>query len=211
MSAFDSIKFNLRIADIELTSFKAWLSGVTFVGEKVIVEEIKSRRHMACLLASTLGLQAPDMIKFELELKGMFRTDLVLGNNGSRRFGLIEFEDAQESSIFKKGTAQYRYWSPKIEHGFSQILDWAWVRADHPNDSVLLAGFGGQITTNAYAVICGRDASLRDDVECKRFKHRRDHMKVEGQPALVLTYDEMVQYMDDNLAVAKTWPWDGLA
>jgi hypothetical protein len=30
-------------------------------------------------------------------------------------------------------------------------------------------------------------------------------MKVEGQPAFVLTYDEMVKYMGDNLAVAKTW------
>lgn len=135
----------------------------------------------------------------------MFRTDLVLGNNGQRRFGLVEFEDAETTSIFKKGTVQYRSWSPRIEHGFSQIIDWAWVRSDHPNDSVLLAGFGGPITTSAYAVICGRDASLIDDVERKRFRYRRDHLKVEGQTALVLTYDEMVLTMDDNLAAAKTW------
>lgn len=205
MSSFDSIAFNLKRADIELASFKAWLAAVTFVGETAIVAEIKSRQHMACLLASTLGLPAPDMIKFELAMKGMFRTDLVLGNHGQRRFGLIEFEDAEATSIFRRGTTQYRYWSPRIEHGFSQILDWAWVRADHPNDSVLLSGFGGPITTSAYAVICGRDASLADDVERKRFKHRRDHLKVEGQPALVLTYDEMVRSMEDNLAAAKTW------
>ncbi|MCJ2061497.1 DUF4263 domain-containing protein [Methylobacterium sp. J-088] len=205
MSSFERIKFDLRHADTELASFKAWLAAVNFVGETVIVSEIKKRRHMACLLASTLGLPAPDMIKFELALKGMFRTDLVLGNDGQRRFGLIEFEDAEATSIFKKGTPQYRFWSPRIEHGFSQILDWAWVRSDHPNDSVLLGGFGGPITTNAYAVICGRDASLADDVERKRFKHRRDHLKVEGQPALVLTYDEMVRSMEDNLSVAKTW------
>src|SRR3990167_10291878 len=205
MSVFDSITFNLTLADSELTSFKAWLTGVTFVGETAIVNEIKARPHMACLLASTLGLQAPDMIKFELALKGMFRTDLVLGNDGTRRFGLIEFEDAEANSIFKKGTAQYRYWSPRIEHGFSQIMDWAWVRADHPGDSVLVNGFGGPITASAYAVICGRDMSLRDDVERKRFAHRRDHLKVEGQTALVLTYDEMVRYMEDNLAVAKPW------
>lgn len=205
MSSFESIRFDLKRADLELASFKAWLATVAFVGEAAIVAEIKRRRHMVCLLASTLGLPAPDMIKFELALKGMFRTDLVLGNDGQRRFGLIEFEDAEATSIFKKGTVQYRSWSPRIEHGFSQILDWAWVRSDHPSDSVLLAGFGGPITTSAYAVICGRDASLADDVERKRFKHRRDHLKVEGQPALVLTYDEMVRSMDDNLAAAKTW------
>jgi len=205
MSSFESIKFDLKLADTELTSFKAWLAGVNFVSETAIVAEIKARRHMACLLASTLGLPAPDMIKFELTLKGMFRTDLVLGNDGQRKFGLIEFEDAEKNSIFKRGTTQYRYWAPRLEHGFGQILDWAWVRSDHPNDSVLVRGFGGPITASAYAVICGRDASLRDDVEWKRFRHRRDHLKVEGQPALVLTYDEMIRNMEDNLVVAKTW------
>ena len=199
MSAFTSISFDLRLADTELSSFKTWLGGVTFVGEAVIVMEIRRRCHMACLLASTLGLPAPDMIRFELALKGMFRTDLVLGNDSQRRFGLIEFEDAEENSIFKGGTAQYRYWSPRLEHGFGQILDWAWVRSDHPNDTVLLSGFGGSIAASAYAVICGRDASLRDDVERKRFRHRRDFLRVEGQPALVLTYDEMVRDMENNL------------
>jgi hypothetical protein len=205
MSSFQSIKFDLKLADRELKSFKRWLTGVAFVGETAIVSEIKTRSHMACSLASTLGLPAPDMIKFELALKGMFRTDLVLGNDSQRKFGLIEFEDAQEDSIFKRGSRQYRHWSPRLEHGFGQILDWAWVRSDHPHDTVLLNGFGGVITASAYAVICGRDASLRDDVERKRFRHRRDSLRVEGQPALVLTYDEMVRHIEDNLAAAKTW------
>ncbi|MCD2317227.1 DUF4263 domain-containing protein [Sphingomonas sp. IC-11] len=205
MSAFDSISFNLTDADTQLTSFKGWLTGKGYVGETEIVAEIKARPHMACLLASTLGLEAPDMIKFELALKGMFRTDLVLGNHGSRKFGLIEFEDALENSIFKKGTIQYRFWAPRIEHGFSQVIDWAWVRQDHPSDTVLVNGFGGPITTSSYAVICGRDSSLRDDVERKRFAHRRSSLKVEGHPALVMTYDEMVRAMEDSLAVLKTW------
>jgi len=205
MSAFASISFNLSKAEIELDAFKKWLSNVGFVGEKEIVAEITRRQHMACLLASLLGLNAPDMIKFELTLKGMFRTDLVLGNDATRQFALIEFEDAKSNSIFGKATKQYRYWSPRIEHGFSQIVDWAWVRSDHPNDTVLVAGFGGQINTSSYAVICGRDASLRDDTERKRLAHRRNSMRVEGHPALVLTYDEMVRSMEDSLAVSKTY------
>lgn len=205
MSAFDSIRFNLTDAGAQLTSFKMWLATQGFVGETAIVDEIKSRPHMACLLASTLGLEAPDLIRFELALKGMFRTDLVLGNNGSRKFGLIEFESALANSIFKNGTSQYRYWAPRIEHGFSQIIDWAWVRQDHPSDTVLVNGFGGLIATSSYAVICGRDASLLDDVERKRFAHRRASLKVEGHPALVMTYDEMVRAMEDSLSVLKTW------
>ena len=109
------------------------------------------------------------------------------------------------NSVFKAGTRQYRHWSPRIEHGFSQIIDWAWVRSDHPNDSVLVAGFGGRIVTSAYAVVCGRKMSLRDDTEEKRFAHRRASLKVEGQPALVLTYDEMLRHMEDNLSALNSW------
>jgi hypothetical protein len=205
MSALNPISFDLATAASELASFKAWFATVEFVGETTIVGEIKSRPQMACLLAAGLGLSAPNLIKFELQMKGMFRTDLVLGNDGLRQFGLIEFEDAMSNSIFKKGTKQYRYWSPRIEHGFSQIIDWAWVRSDHPNDSVLVAGFGGRIETSAYAVICGRKMSLKDDTEEKRFAHRRDSLKVDGHPALVLTYDDMVRLMEDNLSALNSW------
>lgn len=205
MSALHAISVDLKTATSELTSFKTWLATAGFVGETSIVAEIRSRPHMACLLAVTLGLSAPNLIRFELQMKGIFRTDLVLGNDGLRQFCLIEFEDAKSDSIFKKGTKQYRYWSPRIEHGFSQIVDWAWVRSDHPNDSVLVAGFGGRIATSAYAVVCGRTNSLRDDTEEKRFAHRRASLKVEGQPALVLTYDEMVRHMEDNLSGLKSW------
>lgn len=205
MSVFKSIKFDVALADAELLSFKTWFAGIGFVGETEIVGEIKKRPQMACLLSALLGFPAPDLIKFELQLKGMFRTDLVLGNDSSRQFALIEFEDAMANSIFKNGTGQYRYWSSRIEHGFGQVVDWAWVRSDHPDDSTLIAGFGGVIRTSAYAVICGRDSSLANSIEWKRLNHRRDSLKIEGHPALVLTYDEMVRQMDANLATLKTW------
>jgi hypothetical protein len=205
MSALDSISVDLPKATSELRSFKAWLASAGFVDETTIVAQIKSRPQMACLLSASLGLSAPNLIRFELQMKGMFRTDLVLGNDALRQFVLVEFEDAMSNSIFKKGTRQYRYWSPRIEHGFSQIVDWAWVRSDHPNDSVLVAGFGGRIEASAYAVICGRKTSLKDETEEKRFAHRRASLKVEGHPALVLTYDEMVRHMEDNLSALNSW------
>lgn len=206
MSLFDPIAFDLRRAEVELRSFESWFGKAGFVGEKAIVAQIRARPQMACLLSAGLGLPVPDLIKFELQMKGMFRTDLVLGNDGLRRFGLVEFENAKQNSIFKGRAKQYRAWSPRIEHGFSQIIDWAWVRNDHPNDSLLVSGFGGRIQASAYAVICGRSGSLRDPIEEKRFAHRRDALKIEGVPALILTYDEMIRLMDDNLRVLKTWP-----
>lgn len=201
----DAIQFNWRDAENQLISFNGWLSGIDFVSETEIVNEIKARPQMACLLASTLGIHVPNRIKFELSLKGMFRTDLVLGHQVTQKFALTEFEGAEENSIFRKmGTSLYRYWSNQIEHGFGQIIDWAWIRSDHPGDSVLSATFGGAMFPSAYAVICGRNRGLRDDVERKRFNHRRNAVRIEGVPVLILTYDDMVEVMENTLVIAKT-------
>lgn len=86
---------------------------------------------------------------FELTMKGLFRTDLVLGNGGLRQFGLIEFEGAKANSIFTTGTAGYRRWASRLEHGFGQVLDWAWVRPDHPDDTVLQNTFVGSVSISA--------------------------------------------------------------
>lgn len=56
---------------------------------------------MACLLGSVLNIPVPDLIKFELTMKGIFRTDLALGSDHFRTFALIEFEPAEEKTLFK--------------------------------------------------------------------------------------------------------------
>lgn len=206
MSQFQALRWSLARADAELSSFKAWLAGQAFIGETPIVEQIKSRPHMCGLLAATAGFSAPDLIRFELSLKGLFRTDLVLGNDSARQFALIEFEPAAENSIFSgKATLQYRHWSRDLEHGFGQIVDWAWIKSDHPTDITLTSAFGGAINASSYLIVCGRDAGMRDEMESRRFHHRRNSVKIDGIPARILTYDGMVAEMDLNLAAAKSF------
>src|SRR5687768_1931801 len=111
---FNRITYSLLQAEAELVTFKAWLAGKAYFGETEVVKEIKARPQMCCLLGNTAGIRAPDLIKFELQLKGIFRTDLVLGNDAARQFALIEFEDAKEDSLFRTGTSQYRYWGRRL-------------------------------------------------------------------------------------------------
>lgn len=205
MSDFSAIAYDLTQAEIELLSFKAWFATQAFVGETAIVAEIKKRPQMACLLGSVLNIPAPDLIKFELTMKGIFRTDLVLGNDSARAFGLIEFEPAEGNTLFKRGTAQYRYWGSPLEHGFGQVIDWAWVRDDHPNDTVLENTFGGKIAKSAFAVIAGRDAGIVGPMEQRRFDHRRHLVAIGGHHAQIMTYDDMVRRMDESLTTAKTY------
>lgn len=207
MSVFDSLVWDVAKAETELDAFKVWLDGQTFIGEKAIVAEITTRPHMCGLLSAVAGISMPDRIKPELQLKGLFRTDLVLGNSRTREFALIEFEDAEEFSIFRKtkNQAQYRPWATRLEHGFGQIVDWAWLKGDAPNDVVLTNAFGGKIVASAFLVIVGRDAGIKGELEERRFLHRANSVSIAGVKAHIWTYDAMVKSMELCLLTIKSW------
>lgn len=202
MSLFDPVSFSLSEAEAELDAFKRWFRTVGFVREAVIVAEIRKRRHMMCLLGPTGSIAAPNLMCWELGLGGLFRTDLVIGNDAKREFTLVEFEGAGEASLFGKArTRQYRAWSGELEHGFGQLIDWACYQAHNLRDATLRDNFGGEIRRTTYLLICGRDAGIVGQGERERFDFRRTAVSVQGVPAQVLTYDEMVAAMTDNLEI----------
>ena len=118
---------------------------------------------------------------------------------------LIEFEDAKHNSIFSKGTNQYRYWARRLEHGIGQAVDRAWLQADDPSAAILTNAFGGSINYSAYVVVCGRDAGIGDDIERRRFDFRRYGMTIEGLPIRILTYDDMIEAMEQQLETVKSF------
>ncbi len=196
---------NLTIAETELASFKVWLSGKSFIGEREIVRQIRNRPHMTCLLGPTGSISAPNLIRWELPFGGLYKADLALGNDHRRQFMLVEFEGAEEISLFRNArTAQYRYWGAHLEHGFGQLLDWASYFSYNKRDAALAANFGGRIDNCTYLVICGRDAGILDQMERERFTYRRAHVQVEGVQSQILTYDEMAVAMTNNLEIWRS-------
>lgn len=194
----DKIRFNARQASDELASFKTWISEHSHFSERDVVAEISARRQMACLLGYTILMPSPDLIKFEFDVKGLFRADLVIGNDKSRKFVLVEFEDGREDSLFKGGTKNYRYWSPRLEHGFGQVLDWGWAKHTHPADVVFRNSFGGKVLDDCYVVVCGRNPQS-GSLEDERLDFRRSRLQLSGVPLQLYTYDNLVDAMDDNL------------
>jgi hypothetical protein len=70
----------------------------------------------------------PDRIATELELFGDFTCDVASRDSNQDAYTLVEFEDALEYSVLAKletGRTMKR-WSPRFEHGFSQLVDRAW-------------------------------------------------------------------------------------
>ncbi len=178
---FDGIAFEATEADLQLASFKAWMSARDYFSETDVVKQIASRPQMACLLVFAILMPAPDLIKFEFGIKGLFRADLAIGNHKSRKFVLIEFEDGQENSLFKGGTRKYRYWSPRLEHGFGQVVDWGWAKHSHPSDVAFTNSFGGNVLDDCYVVVCGRNPPA-GSLEEQRFDFRRTPRYLNGVP-----------------------------
>ena len=196
---FDRIRFDAAQAAIELASFKTWITARSYFSEMEVFKEIAGRRQMAFLLGYTILMPAPDLIRFEFAVKGLFRADLVVGNDKSRKFVLIEFEDGKEDSLFRGGTRKYRYWSPRLEHGFGQVLDWGWAKHTHPGDAGFTNSFGGKVLDDCYVVVCGRNPRI-GSLEEERFDFRRTRLHLNGVPLQLYTYDNLVDAMEDNLA-----------
>lgn len=195
---FDRISFDAKQAAMELATFKSWIAAHSHFSEKEVVREIAARRQMACLLGYTILMPAPDLIKFEFQVKGLFRADLVIGNEKSRKFVLVEFEDGKEDSLFTGGTKSYRYRSPRLEHGFGQLLDWGWAKHTHPLDVAFTNSFGGKVVDDCYAVVWGRNPKP-GSLEEERFDFRRTRLRLSGVPLQLYTYDNLVDTMEDNL------------
>ena len=152
-----TIAFDAATAYEELQTFRAWLSARTCFGETEVVGEIRLRPQMACLLAYTILMPTPDRFQFEFGILGMFRADFLVGNDKARKFVLVEFEDGQADSLFKGGPKQYRHWSRRLEHGFGQVLDWAWARHVSPTNVLYANAFEGKVADICYVVVCGRN------------------------------------------------------
>ena len=195
----ERIGFDARQALNELTSFRAWMSDKPWFGERDAVREIAARRQMACLLGYTILMPAPDLIKFEFGVKGLFKADLVVGNEKSRKFVLVEFEDGKQDSLFRGGTRSYRYWSPRLEHGFGQILDWGWAKHTHPTDVAFTNSFGGKVLDDCYVLVCGRNP-VAGSLEDERLDFRWTRLHLNGVRLQLYTYDTMLDAMGDNLA-----------
>jgi len=81
---FNPIVFDAIRAGDQLTSFKAWMRPREYFLERDVLKEIAARPQMACLLGFTIMMPAPDLIKFEFGIKGLFKADLAVGNQKSR-------------------------------------------------------------------------------------------------------------------------------
>src|SRR5262249_47606172 len=128
-----------------------------------------------------------------------------VGNSLQKRFVLVEFEGGELNSVFGPAqTNQMRDWSRQLEHGFGQLVDWAWAIHDAGNTQILKNSFGCNDMSAIYLLVCGRDAQM-DGTEQKRFFWRSNKVILDGTLATCLTYDGLLLFFETTIEAIRSY------
>jgi hypothetical protein len=206
MPQLDKIQLNLQTAKDDLAKFKAFLQTHHYFTEKDVVKHLKAKPHLCCLISAMFaGVPRADVYKFEFQIQGAFRADLIVGNSQLRKFMLVEFEGGQENSLFGPlETNQMRDWSKEIGHGFGQLVDWGWAIHDGRHTTILQNNFGCADMAVRFLLVCGRDSGM-NATERTRLSWRADHVRVERCEATVLSYDGLFEFFQSTLEAISSY------
>ncbi|MBP3955269.1 DUF4263 domain-containing protein [Gemmata sp. G18] len=199
---FTSVTFDPKQCRTEIDEFGAMLRTKTELSEKYDIQPFfKSRMQASAYIGSFMRNIGPaTQICFEYGFFGDYAADLVLGDKAYRQFCVIEFEDGRLQSIFKPSqTGNARVWSPRFEHGYSQIIDWYTMLDDLKKSERFKRDFGdGHIRFSAMLII-GRDAGITDSYDRFRLNWRADKVSVDSNNVICVTFDELHRHMDRQL------------
>lgn len=201
MKSFISHTLSYKKCAEELSEFKGLLTSKSYLTErKEILPFFKKNRHLAAFLGSYIpDLVTPDRIAYEFDIFGDFNCDLAVGDSNSSTFLLIEFEDAKNKSLFvKNGAKTTPEWGSRVEHGFSQVIDWFWKLSDMQSTDEYKDLFGSRHASIHGLVVVGREQALQDR-EKRRLKWRQDHTIVHSRKVSLITFDQLVRDLEYRL------------
>jgi len=165
---------------------------------------LRGHPHFSALLGSyNRRASVYDRVGLEVPLFGQFSADLVIGDHAARAYTLVEFEDGKAGSLFVQRSRYRTEWSPRCEHGLSQLIDWLWLLDDQEHTQVFAELFGIHPITTTVVLVIGRDAHLAP-ADRRRLEWRRDHVVINSQHLYCCTFDELLR---DLRWRARWQPW----
>jgi hypothetical protein len=162
MSTLQVLNFSYEQCLQETLELRDLLNSKTSLKERDdILPFFEKRMHLSAFIGSDANLISYNRIAHEMELNGSFVCDLVVGDWDRRRYAFIEFEDATPKSIFvKKKHKQTPEWSPRFEHGFSQLVDWFFLIDEIRSTTDFQTTFGTEPIDYVGLLILGRTQHL---------------------------------------------------
>jgi hypothetical protein len=201
MKHFDPIVFDLRQCRREVSQLQALLAANPRLSErKDILPFFRARRQLSAALGCLEShIVRFDRLAFEYDLFGDFACDLAVGDSKGKVYGFIEFEDASPGSIFvrRKGKSTPE-WSPRFEHGFSQITDWLCKLDDMERTDEFEDRFGRRPVHYSGLLVVGRSEGFAPR-ELRRLTWRQERTVVNSRHIRCLTFDQLAGLLDEFL------------
>jgi hypothetical protein len=164
-----------------------------------------SARDQICAFIATFNnavLEA-DHVAHEFALWGDFVCDMLSGSKRNGAFVFVEFEDASETSLFRRVVGRrVSRWGARVEAGLSQITDWLF-RLDHArNSSEMERDFGTRQVRPLGLVVAGRRSEVTP-YDLERLNWRSEHTVVGGAQIAIMTYDDLLDWLDGRVNLVK--------
>lgn len=200
LNTIQPLHFDAVRCDGELTELETLLANEPELQERRdIVPFFRRRPHLTALLGSyARNLTTYDRLAFELLLVNEFIADVVVGDAAEQAFCFIEFEDGGSNSIFRHTARHATEWTPRFDHGASQIIDWFWKLDDLKGTDTLARLFGSGTVDAAGLLVIGRDSGVTR-ADHPRLVWRREKVRVGGRRLYCCTYDELARDLRERL------------
>lgn len=209
MKRFEPITLDASDLSRELDELAAFLDDNATLKERTQIIPFFKRRMQLTAAIGTFhgGISLPDRVASELDLFGDFICDMASGDSATNSFLLIELENAEKDSIFvKRKSKAMTEWSRRFEHGFSQLVDWAWRLYEEGSSSVAFESiFGARHASVHMLLIAGRDARLTESDQA-RLKWRADNISFGAFKMSCVTFDGVLNRLRRSISMSMQPP-----
>jgi hypothetical protein len=198
-------RFDIEACRSDLDTLDALLTAQAELSEREdILPFFRDHPHLAAFLGSyNANVISYDRLGLEVPLFGQFVADLVVGDRTRRAYCFIEFEDGRSTSMFVRRGRHTTEWSPRFEHGMSQLVDWIWLLDDQERTWQFEDQFGSRPIDVVTLLVVGRDMAV-SEMDRRRLQWRRSHVIANSQHMYCCTFDELLR----DLRWRGRWsPW----
>lgn len=205
MKRLNPVRFDPVACRDELRALRSLLSSPEPLSERrALLPFFRRAVHLSALIGSySPQIGTSDLVAHEYVLFGDFTCDLVVGDSRRQSFCLIEFEDAAPDSIFVQRGRETPVWSRRLEHGFSQLVDWFWKLDDARGSVEFQHRFGSGSPSVMGILIVGRDGL--GSRERQRMQWRSEKVIVDSRQIICLTYDQLLSDLTRQLDALSDW------
>ena len=201
MKSFSNFSLDVQECQKQVLELRDLLAGNAALGEESdILPFFRARPHLAALCGQYESrIVHFDRVAWEFDVFGDFACDLAVGDSRTNSYCFIEFEDAGPRSLFvQQAQKATREWSPRFDHGCSQIIDWYYKLDDRKNSDEHEVRFGKRSIDFTGVLVAGRSQNLQPG-ELLRLEWRRQHLIVNSRRIICVTFDDLLRDLQRRL------------